>query len=73
MSKELTAERLRELLLYDPETGVFTRRIGAGSARAGVLAGSAHIEYYRAIHVDGRSYLAHRLAWLYRRKLWVKK
>lgn len=68
----LTAERLRELLHYDPETGAFTwrssprYRIEAG-ARAGYLDTSLD---YRRIRVDGVQYLEHRLVWLYVHSRW---
>jgi hypothetical protein len=48
---DLTAARLRELLGYDPATGVFTWRCSRG---------------YRHIEVGGKRYLASRLAWLFR-------
>lgn len=53
----LTAQRLRELLSYDPKTGEFTRR----GARAGTLRPDGR----RQLAVDGKIYLEHRLAWLY--------
>jgi hypothetical protein len=61
----ITAERLRGLLHYDQRTGVFTHRATRSGVQGGMLAGSAHSDGYIAISVDGLSYLAHRLAWLY--------
>lgn len=64
-SSILTAERLRTLLHYDPLTGMFTRLVSVNKAREGDAAGSRHNEGYLHISVDGRRYLAHRLAFLY--------
>ena len=62
----LTADRLRELLDYDPATGVFTWRVTrCGRALAGNRAGSVDGQGYRWIGLDDRDYLEHRLAWLY--------
>ena len=64
-SSTLSAERLKELLHYDPDTGVFTRRVSRGPARAGSVAGADTRDGYRKIHLDYKFYLMHRLAWLY--------
>lgn len=65
----LTADRLRLVLNYDPGTGVFTWRErtgrGARNDRTGCVAGTPHKDGYLAITVDGRKYLAHRLAWFH--------
>ena len=67
---ELTAERLREVLNYDPETGVFTRRISSSRWRIGTIAGGSGGDDYLKIRVDGRRYRAHRLAFLYMLGRW---
>lgn len=72
---KLTAERLRELLHYDPETGVFTRikrtctRIPVGSV-AGATHRKVNGKLYRIIKVDGVAYKAHRLAYLWMTGEW---
>jgi len=64
-SKNLTSERLRELLSYSEETGLFTWRINRqGHAKAGDVAGNMGRHYWY-IGVDGSYISAHRLAWLY--------
>lgn len=62
---DLTAQRLRELLHYDADTGVFTWLVTRGSAKAGDIAGTPNGNGYLVIRVDGTLYLAHRLAWLH--------
>lgn len=62
----ITSAGLKEVLHYHPETGIFTwnvqphKRIALGS-RAGCLKANGYIY----IKIDGKAYLAHRLAWLY--------
>ena len=63
---ELTAEKLRELLHYDPATGVFTWKVRTSSrAKVGDVAGGQRGDGYLQIKVQSRMYSAHRLAWLY--------
>lgn len=68
MAKDLTAERLRELLSYDPLTGEFVRL--AGRNGVGRQAGSVGGPGYVYISVDDKKYLAHRLAWLHTHGRW---
>jgi len=66
MSKRhLTAEELRSLIHYSPETGVFTRKVERGPFKIGSIAGTTLNTGYRAIIILGSPYQAHRLAWLY--------
>lgn len=69
-AKNLTAERVRELLDYDPATGIFTRRVRRGKCRAGSVAGCVAHHGYIVIYVDGTLYYAHRLAWLHYYGTW---
>lgn len=69
--KDLTAERLRELLSYDPETGLFRRKVAlCNSVKVGEIAGGDDGQGYIKIRVDGKLYKAHRLAWLYVNGVW---
>lgn len=62
----LTAERLREFVEYDPGTGLFSRRVTLSNrTEVGKVAGRITDRGYVKFMVDGRSYLAHNLAWLY--------
>lgn len=63
---ELTVDRLRYLVTYQPETGNFIRNVStAPRAMAGTLAGDMDSKGYWRVRVDRKRYLAHRLAWFY--------
>src|SRR5437879_5605760 len=62
----LTAERLKELLTYDPETGEFRWKVAPnGRVRVGDIAGCVSSRGYILIGIDGALYRAHRLAFLF--------
>ena len=66
MPKKLTQKRLKEVLHYNPETGIFTWRIAtAKSIKIGDIAGCKGKQGYIPINVDNKRYYSHRLAWLY--------
>ncbi len=63
----LTIERAREVLAYDPETGVLTWKVSlAPRGPVGAVAGYSDPRHRGRIHlrVDGKLYLAHRIIWL---------
>ena len=62
----LTQAELKQLLIYDPVTGVFINRVTRNSqALIGNEAGTNHPDGYRHMKINHKCYLAHRLAWLY--------
>ena len=67
----VTHERLLEVLHYEPETGVFTRKVSAGGCVSGSVAGCIDkSEGYFRITIDRRQYWSHRLAWFYTHGVW---
>lgn len=59
----LTQKRLREVLHYNPDTGIFTWTKGD---RRGKIAGTVHDDRgYLKVSIDNRRYPLHRLAWLW--------
>jgi hypothetical protein len=55
----ITQARLKEVLSYCPDNGIFTKRI------TGKAFGNSHNRGYLKGYVDGATYLLHRLAFLY--------
>lgn len=67
----LTVDRLRSVLSYNSETGEFrwleTRRRGHIGKAAGCISKQSG---YVLIKIDGKLYMAHRLAWLHAHGCW---
>lgn len=64
--KKLTQQRVKELFDYDPISGeIRWRKPQSPRLKAGDLAGSITKQGYTNIRLDGHTYKAHRLAWLY--------
>lgn len=66
----LSLERLKELLEYDHEIGVFKWKVDRGPIRAGSTAAKPKPHRYGQIRIDGVLYYAHRLAWFYTHGTW---
>lgn len=75
MTDRLTQKQLKELLHYDPDTGLFTwLKTLSRRAKAGKLAGTAPKSGYRRLNISihRKFYRAHRLVWLYVHGYWPK-
>ena len=68
----LTAQRLRELLHYNPTTGEFIWIVSRGNqwTKPGMSAGYKDTYGHMGIEINGKRYLSHRLAWLYMHGTW---
>lgn len=63
--KVLTQSRLKELLHYSPDTGMFTWRTKRRGVLKGRVAGGLNGGGYVRMKIDGHEYYAHRMAHLY--------
>jgi len=70
--RELTQARLKELLDYDPDSGIFTWLVSRGNVRAGTVISNTNKDGYICIKVSGKQYKAHRIAWLFVYGVWPK-
>ncbi len=70
--KTLTQERLKELLYYDPDTGIFRWIVKRQpDIKPGDIAGCRHdAKGYRKVRIEGIKYFEHRLAWFYTHGVW---
>lgn len=66
----LTQELVRELLDYDPETGVFKWRKSVPRRKAEHIAGTTNSRGYVIISINAKKYKAARLAWFYTHGFW---
>jgi hypothetical protein len=61
----LTQDRLKTLVNYDADTGIFTWRQSRPKCRVGDKVGCFMQTGYIGVRIDNRLYTAHRLVWLY--------
>ena len=66
----ITQAQLKELLTYDPLTGVFRWRLDRRKTKIGQVAGTTRRSGYVLIAAGGKQIMAHRLAWLYMTGAW---
>jgi hypothetical protein len=70
----ITQRRLRELIYYDPVTGIITCiKARRSKVRPGQIHGSKMKSGYIEMRIDGVRGLAHRFAWFYMYGVWPKE
>ena len=68
---DIDAARLRQVLTYEPDTGIFRWRVSLGSrSRPGASVGCPDALGYLRVTIDKKNYKLHRLAFLYMTGEW---
>lgn len=66
----ITQSKLKTELNYNPDTGIFIRIKAKPKVKIGDIAGFLNKKMYVALRLNGKTYMAHRLAWLYMTGSW---
>jgi hypothetical protein len=70
---KLTAKRVREVLDYDPETGLLRWKLRLSkNTHVGDIAGSLHPQGYTVVTIGEKQYQGHRLAWCHYYGRWPR-
>lgn len=72
MTIQLTQEFLKQILDYDPKSGVFIWKRSNRVRKSGEIAGGRTPSGYARVKIGQRHYLAHRLAWIWFYGQWPK-
>ena len=68
----LTLLRIKELLVYEEDSGKFTWKVHRGRlAKIGSIAGNISKDGYVRLMIDGFTYLVHCLVWFYKTGAWA--
>ena len=70
-SELITQNRLKEILHYNSDTGIWIRLVDTrNKIKSGSRAGTCTVKGYRRIKIEKKHYFEHRLAWLYMTGEW---
>lgn len=62
-----------ETIAYDPKTGVLTRKRKSRRIQTGSVAGWINSQGYRMVHIMGRDYRGHHIAWFLMTGSWPEE
>lgn len=66
----ITQEELKDLVQYDPDTGILIRLFAVNRWKVGSVMGTSDKDGYRVTDIKGKKYKIHRVAWFYVHGVW---